>query len=290
MGSYWRYGRSVVQLGRRLLPPLYSEDYNTDFKDKGYVSLVRSVLDFTVTLGNAANKLPAPKTCMDSWLSVWLPPRRSCKRSVQRRPMEKRPASHGSSPLPLMRTIPACSCLTTSSLAAAVHTANGRTSPSRCSSTSAVVMPRTLPCMTTRRNQCSFCPTWPSRLSEVITDPFYVMSTAELVKWLNETHPYRSWQYKRAGQSFGPYPRLAQAVQDRKMDGTLGCVQRDSDNGPCAMLIVFGPAPRPRKGFSAWEVDGEYDMLDLEGAEYRPFFDALASRFEMPPRAGLDDT
>ena len=56
MGSYWRYGRSVVQLGRRLLPPLYSEDYNTDFKDKGYVSLVRSVLDFTVTLGNAANQ------------------------------------------------------------------------------------------------------------------------------------------------------------------------------------------------------------------------------------------
>ena len=124
----------------------------------------------------------------------------------------------------------------------------------------------------------------------MITDPFYVMSTAELVKWLNETHPYRSWHYKRAGQSFGPYPRLAQAVQDRKMDGTLGCVQRDSDNGHCAMLIVFGPAPRPRKGFSAWEVDGEYDMLDLEGAEYRPFFDALASHFEMPPRAGLDDT
>ena len=37
-------------------------------------------------------------------------------------------------------------------------------------------------------------------------------------------------------------------------------------------------------------MDGEYDMLDLEGAEYRPFFDVLASRFEMPPRAGLDGT
>eukprot|EP00439_Symbiodinium_sp_Y106_P083357 s860_g23.t1 len=59
------------------------------------------------------------------------------------------------------------------------------------------------------------------------------------------------------------HSRAGEAVQDRKMDG---------------------------KGFSAWEVDGEYDMLDLEGAEYRPFFDALASRFEMPPRAGLDDT
>ena len=46
-----------------------------------------------------------------------------------------------------------------------------------------------------------------------------------------------------------------------------------------------------RKGFSAWEAkgdgEGRYEMLEVSGAEYRPFFDALSSRFDMPPRPGL---
>ncbi|CAE7747533.1 clpC [Symbiodinium sp. CCMP2592] len=261
VGSYWRYGRSVVQLGRGLLPPLYSEDYNTDFKDKDYVSLARSVLDFTVTLGDAANKLPAPKTCVDSWLSVWLPSEKLQALRAKAANGETTSFSWFQSP--------------TTDEDHSYMFLSDNNQPSHCSpycqwrSFSFPVQfhfrtrhSKDVAKYDDKEKPVLILPNLAFKVldvSEVITDPLYVMSSAELVEWLNETHPYRNWQYERAGQSFGPYPRLAQAVQDRGMDG---------------------------QGFSAWEVDGKYDMLHLEGAEYRPFFDALASRFEMPPRAG----
>ncbi|CAE7299446.1 clpC [Symbiodinium natans] len=265
VGSYWRYGRSVAQLGKGLLPPLYKEDYNTDFKDDNYASLVRSVLGFTVTLADAANKLPAPAACTDAWLGDWIP-----KEALELLRLKKETGRTTSFPWFQSPTFDES------------HSYQFLTEKEQPSSCKPVCLQQNISFPVqfhfrtrhgkdvakydTKEKPMLVLPNLAFKVadvSEVITDPLYVMSTAELVQWLNTTHPYKSFQ-ERAGQTFGPYPRLAKEVQRRRMDG---------------------------KGFSAWEVkgdgEGKYEMLEVSGAEYRPFFDALSSRFDMPPRPGL---
>ncbi|CAE7464193.1 clpC [Symbiodinium natans] len=261
LGSYG-FSRAVGLLGRGLLPPLRPEDRATRFVDESYVSLVRSVLDFEVNLGIAVNKLPASKKCKSLWRGAWV----SSEKLEELRAKAAQGQATGFSYFQS----------TTSNEQHSYKFLHSNHQPASCRPMCIqknLFFPIHIHFRTRHgKDATKWNPKekeWlvlPNLLfnvrnvSQFISDPLYRMNTQDLVAWLNATHPYRSWQdEERRGQFYGPFPRLAEEVRKRKMDG---------------------------KGFSDWEVDGKYEMLDVEAANYRAFFDALAARYELPPREG----